>query len=124
MKKISKNLQDILFFLIFQLLIIFLCTTLNIFFLNTGISSIILIMTNVIWFLIIGLKFGIRAKKKGLTTGLIIGAILVIFLFIIHSIIYDFQININQLLYYSILILSSTLGGIIGKNKQKTNIQE
>ena len=81
-------------------------------------SSIISLIAMVIIFGIIGFKFGLKAIKKGYLEGVKIGSSL-IFLFIIINILFFHKFfHFEQLLYYVVLVLASTLGSMIGISKK------
>lgn len=74
---------------------------------------IIMIITS----LIIGYLTGLKCKDKGYLKGLIVGGIFIVFLFLI-SIIITRNIKIYTILYYLIIITSTTLAAMIGVNKK------
>ncbi len=105
-----------------QIITIFICSILNLLFLSSAISTIILLIVNILCFMLFGLKMGLNSNKKGLIIGLIVGLSLSCITFFLSVIFYGFSLRINTILYYTILIISSIFGGIIGKNYQsKTN---
>ncbi len=119
MKKMLFYAKTLGIFSLIQIIIIFLCSILNIIFNSSNITTIILFISNIALFVFLGFQNGKNSTKKGLVTGLLLGLLLVLFLFILYIIFYEFSFDINKVVYYLSLILSSTLGSIIGKNKQK-----
>lgn len=69
--------------------------------------------------LISGIYIGSKTDKKGYLEGLKIGFEVIIILFIISYLAFDQGINIKTLIYYFIILTSSTLGSMIGINKLK-----
>ena len=115
MNNIKMYLTWIGIFVVYMLLISIILTTLNYFHIvySKG-SSVISLISMIIIFGIIGFKFGKRAIKKGYLEGIKIGSSL-IFLFVVINILFfrDF-FHFEQLIYYVVLLLSSTLGSMIG----------
>ena len=69
--------------------------------------------------LIGGIYIGTKASKNGWLEGLKVGLEVIIILFIISYLAFDQGINIKTLIYYFILLSSSTLGSMVGINKRK-----
>lgn len=116
MQKIKNYIRPIITFLI--MLIIYLA--IFVIFHYTGIVSLssvskinLIIMS--IFTLIIGIKNGKKTSKKGYLEGLKIGSLIVTILFIINLIFYR-SLNLNLLIYYLIIISSTTIGSMIGIN--------
>ncbi len=121
MKNILKYIKTLGVFSLLQIIFIFLCSTLNILFNSSNITTIILFILNIATFIFLGYKYGKSSNKKGLLVGLVLGLILVLYLYLLYIILYSFSFDINKVLYYTILIVASTLGSIIGKNTQLKN---
>jgi len=85
---------------------------------DTGINYLKLIIT-AISMLVGGFYIGNKTTQKGWLEGLKIGLIIIISFFIIGYLGFDQGINIKTIIYYFILLASSTLGGMIGINKNK-----
>ncbi len=60
---------------------------------------------------------GTKSNKRGYIEGLKLGSIIIIIFLVVTLITKSF--TIRTLLYYSILLLTSTLGSMIGINKKK-----
>ena len=71
--------------------------------------------------LIGGVYIGSKTNKKGWLEGLKIGFEVIMLLFIISYLAFDQGMNIKTVIYYFILLASSTLGSMIGISKKKTN---
>lgn len=87
--------------------------------LSSGIINYLKLFIILISMLIGGIYIGKEATKKGWLEGLKVGLEVIIILFIIDYLAFDKGITIKNLIYYFILILSSTLGSMIGINKRK-----
>ena len=87
--------------------------------LNIKTSNIVILIFMVIAMLISGFILGKQTNKRGLVNGLILGFITSLLFFII-SLIFKNTYQINTILYYMILTVSSIVGSVIGIQK-KTN---
>lgn len=105
-------------FLIVELLITFIISLLNLIGLNGGITSIILLILNVIIFFIFAFYNGKNSKEKGYLTGLVISLLFIFLMFTINSILNGLTMKTSTIIYYLILILVSIIGGTIGINKK------
>lgn len=68
-----------------------------------------------------GLYIGNKTNKRGYLEGIKIGLIAIVLLFIISYLAFDKGLSIKTLVYYFILIVSSTSGSMIGINKKKND---
>lgn len=66
-------------------------------------------------FLIEGIKMGKKASKKGFLEGLKLGGITILVLLILNLIFYR-NFNLYCLMYYILILASSTIGSMIGIN--------
>ena len=66
-----------------------------------------------------GIYIGNRTNKKGYLEGLKVGIISIIIFLIISYLAFDKVINIKNIIFYFILLISSVLGSMIGINKKK-----
>ena len=107
------------FYLIFLILLTFICSILNLIGLNYTITNLILLIFNVSAFLLLGFKNGIKSNIKGYFAGLKIGASMLLILFLINLVISQKVFSFSLLIYYLILILTSIFGGMLGKAKKK-----
>ena len=115
----NYKINNIGYYLIFLVLISFICSLLNLMGINSTITNLLLFIFNISAFLIIGYKNGHKACKKGYIAGLKIGLLLLLILFIINIIIAHKVFNITMIVYYIILLLSATFGGMLGISKKK-----
>lgn len=102
--------------LLFFSAILALLNSFHIFY-SKGTDLFILIGMILILF-IIGLEYGKKASKKGYLEGLKIGVCLIFLLLFINLIFYQTAFSFERILYYIVLILSSTLGSMLGINKK------
>ena len=106
-------------FLIIELMIVFIISLLNLIGLNGGISSIILLILNIILFFILTFYSGKNSNEKGYLVGLLTSSLLIFLMFVINSIFYGINLKLSTIIYYLILILTGVIGGTIGINKKK-----
>ena len=111
-----KYLKSIIFFFISLIIIPFLLTLSNIFKIETN-KIIIIIIWAIIMF-ISGFLVGKKTNNKGYLKGLLF-SIFCIFILLLLSLIFGFKLNINSLIYYIILIISTTFGSMMGISKSK-----
>ena len=120
MKSKKMFLTYISIFIIYCFIISIILTTLNYFHITyTKESNIISLILMIIIFSIIGFKFGKKAIKKGYLEGLKIGSSLIFLFIIINILFFHSSFRFNQLIYYTVLILSSTLGSMLGISKKE-----
>lgn len=116
MKTLIKYLG---YYVAFLLLLVFLCSFLNLLGINNTITNFIIFIFNLIFYFIFGLKNGINAPNKGYIAGLKVGLLFLIPLIIINLFTIRIFFNITTIIYYIILLLTSILGGMMGINKKK-----
>ena len=85
---------------------------------NSGINYIFKIIIFIITFLFSGMYIAKKSKKKYYLEGLKI-SLINIFIFLIFSLLFKYGFNLNQILYYLLIILITTFGSIIGGNIKK-----
>lgn len=66
-----------------------------------------------------GIYIGTKSNKNGWLEGLKIGSVIVILFFLISYLGFDQKLEIKNIIYYLILLISSTLGSMLGINKRK-----
>ena len=116
-----KNLGISLMFIVaFMLVFTFIATLLNyIGLFSSTIMKIIKIIIPVISMLIGGFIIGKKQGKKGWLEGLKLSLIFLIILTIFNYLGLNFSFSVKSIIYYTILIVSTILGSIIGVNKFK-----
>lgn len=87
--------------------------------LNISLSKIIILIINVLVFFGYGFVHGKNTNRKGLLEGLITGLSLIAILFLISIIFFHSSLSIVTLFYYLALLMISTIGSTIGKNKKE-----
>ena len=104
------------------LLITLLATTLNFFnIITTNTMNLFKMIIPVITILISGIYLGNKAKSKGWKEGLKLSIVIIILLLLIHLIWMRNTFGIKNIFYYSILMISSMVGSIIGINIKRKN---
>lgn len=86
---------------------------------NDNVINYLKLLVAAISMLIGGIYIGRESNQKGWLEGIKVGLIVIILFFIISYLAFDQGMNIKTLIYYFILLASSTLGGMIGINKKK-----
>lgn len=117
MNIILTYLKSIYKFIIFFIILLFITSLfyyLEI--LDYNIINIINYVLTLLMFYMFGLKLSKIRKSKGYLNGFIIGLIITIIFSLITIIISKY--NLNTLIYYLTLILSSITGGIVGVSKK------
>ena len=116
MNKIIEYLKYFGLFILIIIGIAIITAGINLTGINSNtINKLSIILTALSFFIITCLASN-NTKQKGFILGLKLGLSFVILLILINLIIFRSSFNIDRLIYYTILILSSLLGGAIGKN--------
>ena len=68
-----------------------------------------------------GIYIGGKTTRKGWLEGLKVGSIVILIFFVIGYLAFDQGIDIKNLIYYLILLVSSTLGSMVGISKVRQN---
>ena len=118
MNKLINYLKYVGIFLIVELALTFITSLLNLLGLNSGITSIILFVSNIILFFVLSFFNAFKKQRKGLIEGLIIGTIFIVLMFLIKIILFNGVLGIPTLIYYLILFVTSILAGMFGVNKK------
>lgn len=121
MQKLFNYLRYISIFIIFELLITFFTSLLNLIGLNSGITQIIILVSNIILFFILNYLNASRKKKRGFLEGIMLGSIFIILMMILKLLLFNKTFSITTIIYYIILIIVSIIGGMFGVNKKSTN---
>ena len=106
------------YYTIFLILIVFIASFLNLFGVNSTITSLLLFLFNTGAFFFFGLKSGKKASKKGFLEGLKQSLILLFILFVLN-LATSKGFSLSQIIYYIILILAGIIGGTTGINKKE-----
>lgn len=111
----KKYLKVILIPLIFILIVPFLLSLINIF--DIKIPKIIYLISIIIMAIITGFMLGTITDKKAYQKGIICGSILSLIMFLIALLIKS-KFTFYTLIYYAIIIISTTFGSILGITKK------
>lgn len=118
MRKLINYLKFVSIFLIIELMITFIISLLNLIEINSGITTIIMFVCNLILFFILNFFNAFKLKKKGFLEGILLGLIFIFLMFLIKLILFDNNITISTAIYYLILFVTSIAGGMFGVNKK------
>ncbi len=121
MKYLLKTLG---YYAIFIILVTFICSLLNLIGVNSSITNLIIFMFNLLAFFILGFKNGKKVNSKGYIAGLKMSSLFILVLIIINLFTAKNFFNITTIIYYIILILAGTTGGMMGINKKDANQQQ
>lgn len=119
MIRLKCLLKKLGIYIILLVLIVFICSLLNLIGVNSTITNLILFLFNIVLFIVYGFKNGIKSKEKGYLSGLKIGLIMILILFIVNLIVARIIFSLPLFVYYLTLLLSSTFGGMVGISKKK-----
>lgn len=119
LNKLKSYFKVILIGLLFMIVFAFLLSILEYFNLFYGkVSEIFMFIYMAILFFIIGFLVGKKATHKGYLEGIKISLSLIFILIVINVLFYQTGFSLERTIYYFVLILSSTMGSMIGINKQ------
>lgn len=118
MKKTLNYLKFVSIFLIIELMLTFIMSLLNLLGVNSGITTIILFICNILLFFILNFINAHNHKKKGFLEGIILGLIFIVLMILIKILLFDASFKIATFIYYIILFITSILGGMFGVNKK------
>lgn len=118
LKKIGKCY---LIMMPFFIITTFLITILSYFdVINQTLTNILKLLVPIFTIIIGSFKIGKLSTKKGYMQGLYLGLSFILLFILINLIIFK-TFNIKALVYYLILILTSTLGAMLGISKKTQN---
>ena len=84
-------------------------------------TNTLLLLSTIISIIIGGIIIGKNSNKKGFIEGLKLGLIITILFLLFGYLGIKYNYKLNDIIYYLILVTSSTLGSMIGINKKKKN---
>ena len=120
LNKLKSYFKVILIGLLFMVGFAFLLSILQYFNLFYGkASEVFMFIYMAILFFIIGFLVGKKATHKGYLEGIKISLSLIFILIVINVLFYQTGFSLERTIYYFILILSSTMGSMIGINKKR-----
>jgi len=79
------------------------------------------IIATIVSVLIGSIYLGKHSRQKGFLEGIKIGLFMIIFLFIFNFLAVDKGLNISNIFFYIIILISAILGSILGINKKSQN---
>lgn len=118
MIKLINYLKFISIFLIVELMITFIMSLLNLIGVNSGITTIIMLVSNLMLFFILNYFNAFKLKKKGFLEGISLGGIFILIMALIKIILFNGLFSISTIIYYLILFITSIIGGMFGVNKK------
>ena len=122
MEFLKKSLKSLLY--IFSIIIVstFLVTTLNYFnIIGPKLLTIFKILIILSSMFTGGIIIGKNSKQKGWLEGIKLGLIVTVILVLFKYLVLNKKFLITNIIYYIILIISCTLGSMIGINKKKND---
>lgn len=118
LKTFISYLKKIGIFLSIIIIFCIITSLLNLIGISKNITSIITLIFQVSLFFMYGFIHGKKTDKKGFIEGLKVGILLIIIIFLLSLILFDYDFKVSNLIYYLILGLVSIFGAIFGKNKK------
>lgn len=114
-KNVTFSILYIIGFILFLTFILTLFSYFNI--LSSKVVSIFKILIPIISLFIGGFYLGKRSNKKGWFEGLKLGLIFLILLVIFEFLALNINFEVKNILYYLIILASTSFGSIVGINK-------
>ena len=117
---IIKYLKSLIYIFISIIISSLLITILNYFsIIKSPIISILELLSIIISIFIGSLYLGKKSTSKGYIEGLKIGGIVLIILFMLNNVGFNNKIGLNSFIFYTIILIASIFGSILGINKKK-----
>lgn len=116
MLKVINYLKYIGIFIIFIVVIALATSLINLTSINSNIINKVSIILTALSFFIVSALASKSSNEKGYVLGIKLGLIFVLLMTLINLLFFKSSFNIDRIIYYSILIISSILGGSFGKN--------
>ena len=114
LKKLGKSLLYTIIPLLITMLILTILNYFNI--INYNVFNILKYITIIITLLIGSYKLGSTTKDKGYISGIKFALIIIIFILLFNYFIFK-EFSIKTIIYYSIILTTSIVGSITGKNR-------
>ncbi len=115
---IIKYLKSLLYIFISILIFTLLISSLSYFNLLGSALKYFKLIAIIVSMLIGGIFLGKQSSNKGYLEGIKIGVIVIFILFLLSYLGFDKNINLERIIYYLIILISSIFGSIIGINKK------
>lgn len=116
MLKVINYLKYIGMFIIFIVVIALATSLINLTGINSNITNKVSVILTALSFFIVSALASKSSNEKGYVLGIKLGLIFVLLMTLINLLFFKSSFNIDRIIYYSILIISSILGGSFGKN--------
>ncbi|MCI9281018.1 MAG: TIGR04086 family membrane protein [Bacilli bacterium] len=116
MLKVINYLKYIGMFIIFIVVIALATSLINLTGINSNITNKVSVILTALSFFIVSALASKSSNEKGYILGIKLGLIFVILMTLVNLLFFKSSFNIDRIIYYSILIISSILGGSFGKN--------
>lgn len=117
--KVLKKYDFAYKFLLFILIFTFLLTLINLIVpLSTNVNSCLSLVTFLLYSLIVGIKKGMKTEEKAYKSGLFVGGIHVLILYLLNCLTFHFGLPIKKIIYFLLIIVTTVLGSIIGINRK------
>jgi len=116
---VMKYLKSLMAILISIVLFTIILTTLSYFnIITSNINKYLQLIAIIISMLIGGIYIGKKSANKGYLEGLKIGIATTIVMFLLSYFGFKTKFNLENIIFYIVVIMSSTLGSIVGINKK------
>ncbi len=116
MLKVLSYLKYIGIFVIFIIGIAIVTSLINLTGFKPNLINKLAVILTALSFFIVSSMASKNITEKGYILGIKLGLLFVIFMILINLIFFKSGFNIDRIIYYTILIISSILGGSFGKN--------
>lgn len=119
MNKLLNYLKYLGLFTIFIIVIALITSIINLIGFNSTLINKLSVILTATTFFVISTLASKNSLQKGYLIGFKLSLIFVLFFVLINFIIFKSSFTIDRIIYYTILIASSILGGSFGKNLKK-----
>ena len=116
MLKVLSYLKYIGIFILFIVGIAIVTSLINLTGFKPNLINKLAVILTALSFFIVSSMASKNITEKGYILGIKLGLLFVIFMILINLIFFKSGFNIDRIIYYTILIISSILGGSFGKN--------
>lgn len=114
-------LKTLGYYAIFIILVIFICSLLNLIGVNSTVTNLLIFIFNLLAFFILGFKNGQKVSSKGYIAGAKMSGLFILLLIVINLFTAKNFFNIATIIYYIVLILAGIAGSMMGINKKEAN---
>ena len=114
-------LKTLGYYAVFIILVIFICSLLNLIGVNSTVTNLLIFIFNLLAFFILGFKNGQKVPSKGYIAGAKMSGLFILLLIVINLFTAKNFFNIATIIYYIVLILAGIAGSMMGINKKEAN---